>query len=25
LGFEEWLLFLWTNPLAFLFGNPPGG
>jgi hypothetical protein len=24
-GFEECLLFLQTNPLAFLFGNPPRG
>jgi hypothetical protein len=25
LGFEEWLLFLQTNPLVFSFGNPSGG
>jgi hypothetical protein len=25
LGFKECLLFLCTNPLAFAFGNPPGG
>jgi hypothetical protein len=24
-GFAECLLFLQTDPLAFLFGNPPGG
>jgi hypothetical protein len=24
-GFEECLLFLHMNPLAFAFGNPPGG